>query len=83
MNAYIEAPRFSVYLGGGLYLGGIVYGEPIKPNHVPMDGHEKSAALAISRADDAAIYARDAAVRVCHFARRSGLSAWLVQAVPV
>ena len=82
MNRHIEAPGFSVYLGSGLYIGGVHHPETLEKNHVPVAGDRDLGAFTIDRARDAAIYARDAAIRVCHFARRSGLPAWLVQATP-
>lgn len=71
--------RFSVYLGDGIYIGGIVHPEPELSNSVPVFGLPDGAALSLSRVGQAAMYARSSAVRVCHFARRHGLRAWIVQ----
>ena len=80
MSETIKAQRFSVYFGGGVYLGGVVYGEPLDGLTVPITGDDKAAALSFGWIDGAAVYAREAAIRICHVARRAGLRAWLVKA---
>ena len=67
---------FSVYLGRGVYIGGVVAPENACKNSIILDS---DAALVLSHIDRAAVYGRAAAVRVCHFARRAGLGAWIVQ----
>lgn len=78
MNTHHEAPRFSVYLGRGLYIGGIVNADPSTPETVALEGAPDGAAISIAFVGQAAKYGRDAAVRVCHVARRAGVRAWLV-----
>jgi hypothetical protein len=78
MTCKAEAPRFSVYLGSGLYIAGVVFYGCEKNNEVGIQGSSDGSALTIARAENARQYFRAAAVHVCHVARRSGLSAWLV-----
>lgn len=74
-----NAGQFSVYLGSGVYVGGIVHADPVLTAAVSVNGLSDGAALSLARVGHAARYARASAVRVCHFARRSGFSAWIVR----
>lgn len=83
MACKVEAPRFSVYLGSGLYIAGVGFDGCDKNNQVGIQGGSDGSALTIARAEYARAYFRAAAVHVCHVARRSGLSAWLVSSPAV
>lgn len=74
-----EAPSFSVYLGGGVYVGGIVHADADSVDHILLDGAPHGRALVLTFVERAEGYRRDAGVRMCHVARRAGLGAWLVR----
>ena len=80
MNCKAEAPRFSVYLGAGVYVGGVFDAGHDCGDMVAIRAFDSFRDLMLTRESDAANYVRAGAVRVCHFARRSGLKAWLVSA---
>lgn len=85
MHAKNEALSFSVYLGSGVYVGGIVHADTEKPDEILLDGAPEGKALSLALVGRAASYSRDAAIRICHVTRRAGLGAWVVkhQAVSV
>lgn len=78
MSAHKKEPKFAVYLGCGLYVGGVVDATPPDQNFLLINGAPDGQALAIALVGQAATYCRSAAIRVCHVARRSGVGAWLI-----
>jgi hypothetical protein len=79
MSARNEAGSFSVYLGSGVYVGGIVHADTVEPDLLLLDGAPSGQALSLAFVGRAASYGRAAAIRVCHVARRAGLGAWVVR----
>ena len=75
----LASEKYSIYLGAGVYFGGLV-----SPAHdaaaLAGAGDAALPALSVSVQSGAAKYLRREAVRMCHYARRSGLNAWLVKA---
>lgn len=83
MLKHNDAPAYAVYLGLGIYLGGVVHADAPEPDLLTIDGAPDGAALALTFDAGAASYCRAAAVRMCHVARRAGLGAWVVRRVAV
>lgn len=79
MHIKNEAASFSVYLGMGVYVGGVVRADVSAPHEIFIDGATEGAALSLAFVGGAGSYCRDAAIRLCHVARRSGLGAWVVK----
>lgn len=83
MNCKAEAPRFSVYLGSGLYVASVGFEGRAKRNEVAIELGLGGPNLTVARAENARQYLRSAAVHVCHVARGYGLPAWLVSSPDV
>ena len=77
MNDCIEAPRFSVYLGGGLYAGWLDLGELATKVDLPgLSGVHTFTIDSIASA-----YDKRTAVALCHFSRGVSVPAWIIPAV--
>ena len=74
-----EAGGYSVYLGFGVYLAGVIESASDKPNEILLDGATEGQALSLAFVGQAAAYSRGAAVRMCHVVRRAGARAWVVR----
>ena len=72
--------RYPGYLGGGLYLKDFVPRDTAPANSVLLPVDLFPTAITIARAERAASFAHETALRVCHIARRAGLRSWLVRA---
>lgn len=79
MTTRNEADSFSVYLGSGVYVGGIVHAVAVAPDKIILNGAPAGQALSLAFVGRAASYGRSAAIRVCHVARRAGLGAWVIK----
>lgn len=79
MIKQIDAPDYAVYLGSGLYIGGIVKATHITAEILPIYGDIDGGALSVSFEKHAEKYGRLAAIRMCHVARRAGVCAWVVR----